>query len=180
MINSIGTGIALAFISSITTTSPAWAVNKCVIDGQLVFQDAPCPGKGETLVLRPALGAAKGPTTLAPVSGDGPSKPMSEAQRLEANIAASQKQRRLRELEQRQVPDADLAIRSHLQACKDEQDRLERAKGQYVQNLYGKTDSAQRASEQAAAAARCDTKDRDLRATAAAIRSECQQLGGCK
>lgn len=26
--------------------SPAWSVNKCTVDGQVVFQDAPCPGGG--------------------------------------------------------------------------------------------------------------------------------------
>jgi hypothetical protein len=43
-----------AFISS-----PALAVNKCSIDGKTVFQDAACPGKGETLVVRPASGQAQ-------------------------------------------------------------------------------------------------------------------------
>ncbi len=156
--------------------SPAWAVNKCTIDGRTVFQDAACPGKGEQLTVRPASGSA--PTQSA--DGAASTKPQTEAQRLEANVAASQKQRRLRELEQREVPGADFAIRSHLQACQAEQSRLERAKGAYVQNLYGKTDAAQKASEQAAAAARCDTKDRDLRAASAGLRAECQQLGGCK
>lgn len=169
--------LALACLAA----SPAWAVNKCTIDGKTVFQDAPCPGKGEQLNVKPASGSAR-PQSASTQSADGASstKPQTEAQRLEANVAASQKQRRLRELEQREVPGADHEIRSHLKACEEEQVRLERAKGAYVQNLYGKTDAAQKASEQAAAAARCDTKDRDLRATAARLRTECQQLGGCK
>lgn len=45
--------------------SPAWAVNKCTgADGAVVFQDAPCAGKGEALNVRPASGAAR------PVSAD--------------------------------------------------------------------------------------------------------------
>jgi hypothetical protein len=156
--------------------SPAWAVNKCTgADGAVVFQDAPCAGKGEALTVRPASGIAK---EKASAPGEaGPKK--SDAQRIEEQVAASQKERRLRDLEQREVPRADAAIWAHLQACKDEQAQLEAAKGRYVQNLYGKTDAAQRASEQAAAAARCDTKDRELRARHEALRIECARLGGC-
>lgn len=105
---------------------------------------------------------------------------MTEAQRIEEGIAASQKDRRLRELNEREVPGAENAIRANLAACEEEQRRLEMAKGRYVQNLYGKTDAAQRAAEQAAAASRCDTKDRELRERAAALRGECQKLGGCQ
>jgi hypothetical protein len=39
---------------------PAWAVNKCTgADGAVVFQDAPCQGKGEALTVRPASGKAQ-------------------------------------------------------------------------------------------------------------------------
>lgn len=38
--------------------SPAWAINKCSIDGKVVFQDTACPGKGEVLVVRPSGGQA--------------------------------------------------------------------------------------------------------------------------
>lgn len=53
--------------------SPAWAINKCTIDGRVVYQDADCPGKGETLTVRPASGrggAAQAPST-APVQDPG-------------------------------------------------------------------------------------------------------------
>lgn len=157
--------------------SPAWAINKCTIDGQVVFQDAACPGKGETLTVRPASGAAR---TVAPSEASDDRRPMTEAQRLEEGIAASQKDRRLRDLKEREVPGAEAAVRANLVACEEEQRRLEMAKGRYVQNLYGKTDAAQRAAEQAAAASRCDIKDRELRERAALLRAECQQLGGCR
>jgi hypothetical protein len=158
------------------TVLPAWAVNKCTgPDGSVVFQDAPCAGKGEALVVRPAAGA-RAPEAPAAVA----KKPVSEAQRLEANIAASQKERRLRDLTQREVPGADAAIQQNLYDCKAEQARIERDQFAYVQNLYGKTHAAQRAAEMAAAATRCDTKDRDLRAKADSLKNECQALGGCK
>lgn len=168
---------AALLVLACSAVSPVWAINKCTVDGQVMFQDAACPGgKGEALVVRPASGAARA-APVAPAEGD--KKPMTEAQRIEGNIAASQKERRLRDLSEREVPGADHAIRSNLQACKEEQERLEMAKGRYVQNLYGKTDAAQRAAEQAAAASRCDTKDRDLRERHAKLVNECKQLGGC-
>jgi hypothetical protein len=155
---------------------PTWAVNKCTgPDGSVVFQDAPCAGKGETYNVRPASGSAR--AAAAPADGE---KPRTEAQRIEQNIADSQKERRLRELTQREVPAADDAVLAHLKACKDEQIAIERGKFVYVQNLYGKTHAAQVAAEQAAAAARCDTRDRELRAQAQRIRKECTDLGGCK
>jgi hypothetical protein len=155
----------------------AWAVNKCTgPDGAVVFQDAPCAGKGESLNVRPASGAAK----TQPVAAAGDAPKQSNAQRMEEQVAASQKERRLRDLVQREVPNAESAIYAHMQACKEEQARLERAKGYYVQNLYGKTDAAQRAAEQAAAAGRCDTKDRELRERFAAAKAECVKLGGCQ
>jgi hypothetical protein len=154
----------------------SWAINKCTQpDGSVAFQDAPCAGKGEALNVRPASGASK---ASAPAPDGAPAQ--TNAQRMEGQIAASQKERRLRELEQRLVPGAENAIWAHTQACKEEQARLEQAKGYYVQNLYGKTDAAQRAAEQAAAAARCDTKDRELREDFANVKAECRDLGGCK
>lgn len=162
---------------SCLAVSPVWAINKCKIDGQVVFQDAACPGKGETLTVRPASGAAR---AAAPSEPGSDMKPMTEAQRIEDGIAASQKDRRLRDLIDREVPGAESAIRANLAACDEEQRRLEIAKGRYVQNLYGKTDAAQRAAEQAAAASRCDIKDRELRERAALLKAECKQLGGCK
>lgn len=156
--------------------SPAWAINKCTAaDGAIVFQDAPCSGKGEELTVRPASGAARAPSADA----DG-SKAQTNAERIEGQIADSQKERRLRELTQRLVPGAKRAVTQNLASCEAEQARIQRDQFTYVQNLYGKTHAAQKASEMAAAAARCDTRDRELRAVADRLLSECQQLGGCK
>lgn len=41
------------------TCAQAWAINKCTgADGKVVFQDAPCAGRGEVLNVRPASGHA--------------------------------------------------------------------------------------------------------------------------
>ena len=45
------------FLGALALTAPSWAVNKCTgADGKVVFQDAPCAGKGEKLDVRPASG----------------------------------------------------------------------------------------------------------------------------
>ena len=37
---------------------PAWAINKCTdAQGKVSFQDAPCPGEGEKIEVRPAMPA---------------------------------------------------------------------------------------------------------------------------
>jgi hypothetical protein len=59
----IATAAVIALFAFIN--SAAWAVNKCSIDGKTVFQDAPCPGKGETMVVRPASGRGTGAATPA-------------------------------------------------------------------------------------------------------------------
>lgn len=166
----------LAALSAALAVSPAWAVNKCTgPDGRVAFQDAPCAGKGEALTVRPSSGAAR----AAPADAGG-NKPQTNAERIEGQIAASQKERRLRELTQREVPVAQSAVTQHLADCEAEQARIQRDQFAYVQNLYGKTHAAQKASEMAAAAARCDMRDRELRAVADNLLAECRQLGGCK
>lgn len=160
----------------VLSAAPAWAVNKCTgPDGKVSFQDAPCTGKGETITVRPSSGAAP---SQPPGAAQGTRQ--TEAQRIESNVAVSQKERRLRELTQREVPAADTAVRAHLQACQEQQARIAAGKFAYVQNLYGKTHAAQVAAEQAAAASQCDTKDRELREQAQRVRKQCVDLGGCE
>ncbi|MCB4362669.1 hypothetical protein KIH07_02910 [Hydrogenophaga taeniospiralis] len=164
--------------------SPAWAINKCTIDGRVVFQDAACPGKGETLSVRPASGAA--PTTQASeaagggAKSDASAKPQTEAQRIEQQIAASQQERRKQELEVRLVPDAFAAIRRQRAACDRDMKALQAKKSRANNNLAGATWESAISGEMTALATTCDTRNRELREDAAALRAECQQLGGCK
>jgi hypothetical protein len=155
--------------------APVWAINKCTgPDGRVVYQDAPCAGKGEVLDVKPAAG--RGAANI-----DAPAvKTMTEAQRIDAQVAASQRERRRREIETLFLPQAVTVLDTHRRAC--EQDQKDLAAGQYKfrQNLYGKTHAAQVASEMAAASARCETRDRELKEQLEALRSECAALGGCK
>ena len=154
--------------------APTWAINKCTgPDGKVAYQNEPCTtGKSEQLTVRPAPVRAPLPASSGPA-------PMTEAQRIEAKVTQSQNERRRRELEEIYVPQAEGAIERHRASCADKQSQLAASQYQYKQNLYGKTHAAQIASEMAAAASTCDTKDRELGERLSALRKECETLG-CK
>lgn len=163
--------VALLAVAAVLTWRPAAAINKCTEpDGRVVFQDAPCAGKGERLDIRPGAGVAP----RAQASSSPPAA--TESQRLEGIIAASQRSRRSRDLRERLLPEAEVARTSHREACETKQRDLAAQQYAYRQNLYGKTHAAQIASEMAATAALCDTKDRELKEAVDALTSECAAL----
>jgi Domain of unknown function (DUF4124) len=169
--------ILLAIILLVANGS-AWAINKCTgADGRAVFQDAPCEGKGEVLNVRPAAGqSAAAAVAGMPSAAGSAAKPVTEAQRLEALIAKSQTGRRKQDLTERMIPDAKGAIAQHRAQCAQTQAELADSQYAYKQNLYGKTHAAQIASEMAASAANCDTKNRELQARLDALTRECSEL----
>ncbi|MBN9411360.1 MAG: DUF4124 domain-containing protein [Burkholderiales bacterium] len=157
----------LVLMVLVAVAGPAVAVNKCEgSDGRTVFQDAPCAGRGETVQVRPAAGAA--PSASVPSQ--------SEAQRLEAIVESSQRDRRKQDLGERLVPQARTAISRHRAQCDADIRRLEQEKGRYVQNLYGKTHAAQMASEIATLTSRCDTRERELKEAHEQLVKECATL----
>lgn len=163
--------------------SPVWAINKCAgPGGGVVFQDAPCAGKGETLTVRPASGTAPKVQPADAAGGDvsHSSKPLTEAQRIERQVAASQQDRRKQELEVRLVPDAEGAILRHRATCDRDMKALQAKKTLANNNLAGATWEGSISGEMTALATTCDTRNRELREDAAALRAECQKLGGCK
>lgn len=169
--------IALACLA----VSPAWAINKCTIDGQVVFQDAACPGKGEAIKVRPASGSAPAATTEPTAGGDQPvKKPLTEAQRIEAKVKISQDARRKTELEERLVPNTTQAIWSQRQGCDREFEALRNKKRSANNNLAGATWENSISSEMAAVATRCDSKARELESQLEALKKECAELGGCQ
>lgn len=148
---------------------PAHAIHKCTgPDGAVVFQDTACAGKDEVIVIKPASGASP------PDEGHTPG--MTEAQRINAQTERSQKERRIRELQTLSLPQAEANLAAHKQACGQQQRDLAADQFRYRQNLYGKTHAAQRASEMAAAAAICDTKDRELSGNVERLKSELTEL----
>lgn len=158
----------LAMLSALALGNPAWAINKCTgADGKVTFQDAPCTGQGEAISVKPASGSA---TQVGGSSG------VSDAQRINAQTDKSQKERRIRELQSLWLPQAQTALAAHKQACAQQQRNLSSDQYRYQQNLYGKTHAAQRASEMAAAAATCDTKDRELTGNVERLQAELNEL----
>ncbi len=169
----------LLLAALMVAVSPAWAINKCTgVDGRVTYQDAPCSGKGVVIEVNPAVG--RSPVSAAPESSPDGTKPVSEAQRIEAQVASSQSERRLREVQNIFYPQSQGLLDQHRRGCEQEQKSLAAGQFQYGQNLYGKTHAAQIAGEMAAASARCDLKDRELKEKSEALRGECIQLGGCK
>lgn len=154
---------------------PAWAINKCTAkDGSTVFQDTPCTGKGVVVTVRPASGDAR---PVAP-SASGVA-PVTEAQRIEAQVSASQRDRRARELQERLIPNATKAVESQKALCEARTRQLDAEKDKYALNMYGMTRRAAITSEMAAHATTCETKGRELREALAGLRDECKALG-CK
>ena len=154
--------------------TPAWAVmHKCTqADGRITYQDKPCEnGKGEAIDVRPATGVK--PVQEATVDGK---KSPTEAERLEALVAQSQRERRRRDLEERLIPNTQSERVRHRYQCTEQQKSLQERQYAYKQNLYGKTHAAQIASEMAAAAALCDTRDRELGESLQKLHDECVAL----
>jgi hypothetical protein len=164
--------------------APAWAINKCTgPDGKVAFQDAPCSaGKSETLDVRPAAGRA--PSAHSAGAGEPPAgvvpKPMTEAQRVEKQVADSQRERRKQELEWRLVPEALAAITGLRKSCDREMQALRVKKASANNNLAGAQWETSISTEMGAVATRCDTRQRELREDADVLRKECAELGGCK
>lgn len=181
MKNTTWRAVAIAFAAVVLMPLPAAAVNKCTgPDGKLVFQDAPCLGKGETLTVRPASGTGRerlADTSRPDAEGE---KSLTEAQRIERQIAESQKARRLQDLEVRLVFNAQNAIEQHRQACDREMEALRVSKRRANNNLAGATWEGAISGEMTAIATRCDTRNRELRNDADRLQSECRALGGCK
>ncbi|MEO7159057.1 MAG: hypothetical protein ABIX00_00840 [Polaromonas sp.] len=161
--------------------APAWAVNKCTgPDGKVTYQDAPCTNKGGAIEVRPASGHA--PATPAPlaVGAQAAPKKQTEADRLNASTAASQRERRKADLDERLVPYANDAIYRQRAECDQQLSALKAQKLSAKNNLAGATWEGSISAEMTAVATRCDTHNRDLREEFSALKKECVALGGCK
>ncbi len=182
-----GNGLVVAVVLALSC-GPAAAINKCTLPGgKVVFQDAPCStGKSETVVVKPSRGKSEAPPVPTAASGSPSSsatpveQPMTEAQRIEKQVAESRRARRLQELEVRILPDALNAIDRSRARCDAELRALQDKKRYANNNLAGATWEGSISGEMTALATRCDTENRDLRDNADRIRAECRELGGCK
>lgn len=161
---------SVCILAAVIYAGPAVAINKCTgPDGKIIFQDTPCVGQGEKLIVKPAAG----PT---PNSKPDLNTSKSEAQRIEGLVTDSQRDRRRQDLRDKWLPEAEVALTGHRADCERRQKDLAASQYAYRQNLYGKTHAAQIASEMAATAATCDTKDRELKDRLDALAKECATL----
>lgn len=163
-------------LCAIVLTSPAWAINKCKgADGKIVFQDAPCTGQGEQIVVKPASGhapaapssSASAATAAAPALADPGGKK-------EGAFGASWQRRTY--LENRGVADARGALRSHQAQCDAKQRELASKKNYAKNNLAGATWEQSISTEMQAAATMCDSKTRDLRSQLESLEKELRDL----
>jgi hypothetical protein len=105
---------------------------------------------------------------------------MTEAQRIEKQISASQEARRKQELEVRLVPLAEAEVTRHRAQCDKQLAALRAQKALANNNLAGATWEGSISGEMTAVATRCDTRNRELREDVERVLAECKKLGGCK
>lgn len=155
--------IATALAITLLFNVPAWAINKCTSqDGRTTFQDAPCQqGKGEKIEVRPASGYTAAPSAqgsaVTPTA-----KRQTEAERIEANIAVSQRDRRIRTIDETLLPNARNNIEAKQSSCQREMSVVRDRKRAANNNLAGATWEQSLSSEMGAIATRCDTETRTL------------------
>lgn len=159
----------------LAAVAPAWAINKCIgTDGKPVFQDAPCMGKGEKIVVRPASGDAPEPDKAALAAA-----PVPEGQRLERQLSQVQSERRRRDLEVA-IPKSQFEQANFMQACDRDLQALQDKKALARNNLAGATWLQSISTEMGALTRRCESRTNAMTANIEAMRKECQALGGCK
>ena len=136
------------------------------------FSQQPC-GPNATAISQPIPASGRAlPSKPVPAA----SSEKSEAQRIEGLVANSQRDRRRQDLRERLLPEAEMALTGNRAGCEQKQRDLAAEQYAYRQNLYGKVHASQIASEMAAAAATCDTKDRELKDRLDALAKECAAL----
>jgi hypothetical protein len=158
----------IAFALLLLAASPAWAVNRCVgPDRQVSFQDAPCPGKGGAIAVKPASGSA--PAVAAPTG-------QTEVQRINAAIGRSAAARRVIDLDALHIPGAARALQAHQVRCADQRRALEGSQHTYAQNLYAKTHAAQKATELVQLTLDCERQEKELQQQLSTLQVERQRL----
>lgn len=168
---------AQVIIWTLLAASPAWAINKCTgADGKVVFQDAPCAGRGETLDVRPASGPAQqqAPAVQAGGANTPGAMPAPAAKKKEGAFGDSWQRRTY--LENRGVPDARAAIAGNKAECERKHAALVARKGSANNNLAGATYLQSLAAEMQATATMCDTRARELNTQLEAMEKELREL----
>jgi hypothetical protein len=161
--------------------SDAWAINKCVSPtGQITFQEAACLNADKATEIKP-LYKAPSANSESPQS----QIPADAARPLDKKRATGPYQQMASELEaqrlQREAADAleykQREITQHRASCDQQQANIKSQKVRAANNLAGATWEQSISSEMNAAAARCDTRARELVGDLEELRRTCQQRG---
>jgi hypothetical protein len=156
--------IAMLFLA-LAPSGPALAVNKCTgADGRVTYQDAPCVG-----------GKSQEVDVSTPVGGD-KVPPSSEAARIEAQVAASQRSRRALELREHLLPDAQAALQKNQVACDARHRELLEQRAAAGQNRFMRGQAQEANAELRTTRTTCQAKDRELKATLQSLSRECASL----
>ncbi|GKS96926.1 hypothetical protein [Acidovorax sp. SUPP2825] len=163
----------LAVVSLFASCTPAWSITKCTgPDGKTVFQDVPCAGKSEQLVIRPASGHGE---AQKPRRDGGPSSSANAPLPQQEGAFGASWQRRTF-LENRGIADARSALQSHQSRCDAQQRELAAKKRNANNNLAGATWEQSISTEMQAAATVCDSKGRELKSTLESLEKELREL----
>lgn len=170
----------VAALAALAVSGPVLAINKCTMpNGKVSFQDAPCPGKGEAIEVKPASGRAPAP---APVASD--AAPVASAQPAakpgKKEGAFGETWRRKTDLEQHLISSARSELQGHLAGCEQQQRNLAARKSSATNNLAGATWEQSISAEMQAAATTCSTRARDLRARLESLEKELRELSVVK
>jgi hypothetical protein len=148
--------LALGFLA------PAWAINKCTdAQGKVSFQDAPCAGQGEKIVVQPS------------VQGVAPIEPSPAAVQEGAFGATWQ---RKNYLQNQGVPQARAAVERNQQECAAPPDVAAQAgplrRGLASGSMYAQQAQAAAAKDRAA----CEARTQELREQLKALEDELGSL----
>lgn len=159
--------------------SSAWAVNKCKgADGKTVFQDRPCAGPGESLVVRPSSGSAPPAPTRpdAPEAGaPGPSGGAPQGNNYQQQLARAQEERERRD-KWFVMRNLGQALDRQLAQCEQEQQRMASQKAYSRNNLAGATRDVSISNEMQAAAALCSERIKMAQAQFESAKLTCERI----
>lgn len=163
------TAVSWALLATAAMAEPALAIHKCVdATGRVSFQDAPCPGRGGAIDVRPASGAA-------PVQSPGGSSAQPTASTPKEGPFGARWQRRTY-LEQRGVPDAIANVDHVKRSCERKLGELESLKATASNNLAGATYLQSLSAQMQAEATMCDLKSREALARQQELSAELRAL----
>lgn len=145
--------------------SPALAMYKCKdANGRTAFQERPCEStgtQGNQIEVRPAaVPAASAQATAAPTTD----APQTEAERLRKLNERDRKQRRLKDLNDREISTAEGRIRSATNQCERRMGGAQHMKSYANNNLAGATWEQSLSTEMQAYATQCAAEQTRLNA----------------